>query len=104
MRKGVSMANYTVKEVEEKLAAGEKLHLVDVREDFEVAQGMIPGSIHINLQTIPEKMNQLDKDTEYILICRSGNRSGQAQEFLENNGYTAANMTGGMMNWEGPIE
>ncbi|HLR55071.1 MAG TPA: rhodanese-like domain-containing protein [Pseudogracilibacillus sp.] len=98
------MANYTAKEVEEKLAAGEKLHLVDVREDFEVAQGMIPGSAHINLQSIPEKMNELDKNTEYILICRSGNRSGQAQEFLENNGYTAANMTGGMLNWEGPVE
>lgn len=98
------MTTYTAKEVEQKLAAGEKLHLVDVREDFEVAQGMIPGSAHINLQSIPEKLDQLDKDTEYILICRSGNRSGQAQEFLENNGYTAANMTGGMLDWEGPTE
>lgn len=98
------MTTYTAKEVEQKLAAGEKLHLVDVREDFEVAQGMIPGSAHINLQSIPEKLDQLDKDTEYILICRSGNRSGQAQQFLENNGYTAANMTGGMLDWEGPTE
>ncbi|HLQ95886.1 MAG TPA: rhodanese-like domain-containing protein [Pseudogracilibacillus sp.] len=98
------MTTYTAKEVEQKLAAGEKLHLVDVREDFEVAQGMIPGSAHINLQAIPEKLDQLDKDTEYILICRSGNRSGQAQQFLENNGYTAANMTGGMLDWEGPTE
>lgn len=98
------MTTYTAKEIEHKLAAGEKLHLVDVREDFEVAQGMIPGSAHIHLQSIPEKIDQLDKDTEYILICRSGNRSGQAQAFLEKNGYTAANMSGGMLDWEGPTE
>src|SRR5699024_8060360 len=104
VRTAVNMAYSTANVVEEKLAPCEKLHLVDVLEDFEVTQGMIPGSAHINSQSIPEKMNDLDKNTEYILICRSGNRSGQAQEFLENNGYTAANMTDGMLNWEGTVE
>ncbi|MFP3472965.1 rhodanese-like domain-containing protein [Micrococcus sp. SIMBA_144] len=46
----------------------------------------------------------MEKSKEYIMVCRSGGRSGQAAQFLENQGFDVINMTGGMMSWEGPTE
>jgi len=98
------MKEFTAKEVEKKLAASEPLNIIDVREDDEVAQGMIPGAAHIALQTIPENIDSLNKDKEYVLVCRSGGRSGKAQEFLEAKGFHTVNMVGGMLDWEGPVK
>lgn len=98
------MKELTTGEVLEKLENKETLHLIDVREDEEVAQGIIPTAEHIPLGQIPEKMQELDKDTTYIMVCRSGGRSGNATQFLEQNGYQAINMAGGMLDWNGPTE
>lgn len=91
----------TPDEVKEKLAQGDKLHLVDVREDDEVAEGMIAEAKHIPMGEIPEKLDQFDKNNEYIIVCRSGGRSGRVCQFLHENGYKVVNMEGGMLNWTG---
>ena len=98
------MKEITPLEVQELLESGEQLNLVDVREDDEVAEGIIPGAIHIPLGEVVERVGELDKSKSYIIICRSGGRSGRATEFLEGAGYDAANMTGGMLEWEGETE
>ncbi len=86
--------------VKQRLEAGEKLDLVDVREDEEVAAGMIPGARHIPLGTIPERVSEFADDTEVIIICRSGARSGRACEYLDALGKKGVtNMTGGMLAW-----
>ncbi|MGE6259410.1 rhodanese-like domain-containing protein [Heyndrickxia sporothermodurans] len=91
----------TTEEVKVKLAKGEALHLIDVREDDEVAEGMIAEAKHIPMGEIPESLDQLDKSTEYIMVCRSGGRSGRVCEFLQEHGYKVVNMEGGMLNWTG---
>ena len=91
----------TTDELQEKIEKGEELLLVDFREDEEVAGGMIPGAIHIKMGDIPEKLDQLDKDKEYIFICRSGGRSGNVCHYLQDQGYKVRNMTGGMLDWKG---
>ncbi|AGE22637.1 rhodanese-like domain-containing protein [Geobacillus sp. G4] len=98
------MKTITPKEVEERLRAGESLHIIDVREPEEVAAGKIPGAVNIPLGLIEFRMHELDKNEEYILVCRSGGRSGRAAEFLDSRGYRVVNMTGGMLAWEGPVE
>ena len=98
------MKEITPVEVQELLESGEQLNLVDVREDDEVAEGIIPGAIHIPLGEVVERVGELDKSKPYIIICRSGGRSGRATEFLEGAGYDASNMTGGMLEWEGETE
>lgn len=98
------MKTITVKEVEQKLASGEQLNIIDVREVDEVKEGKIPSAIHIPLGLIEFRMHELDKNKEYVMVCRSGNRSGLAARFLESQGFTVINMLGGMMNWEGPAE
>ena len=79
----VKMKEITPVEVQELLESGEQLNLVDVREDDEVAEGIIPGAIHIPLGEVVERVGELDKSKSYIIICRSGGRSGRATEFLE---------------------
>ncbi|MEN0588936.1 rhodanese-like domain-containing protein [Kurthia gibsonii] len=98
------MKTITTTEVQEKLAAGEQLHLIDVREVEEVEAGKIPGIIHIPLGLLEFRMHELDKNTPYIMVCRSGARSGQATQFLEQQGYDVTNMNGGMMMWGGEVE
>lgn len=88
-------------EVRERLAKGEKLTMIDVREDEEVAMGMIPGAKHIRLAEIPERLNEIEQTGEIIMICRSGARSGRACEFLAMQGMKGLkNMAGGMLKWE----
>lgn len=88
-------------EIKARLAQGEQLTLIDVREDEEVAEGMIQGAIHIPLGQLPERLSEIPQVDEVILVCRSGNRSGRALGYLEANGYKGLkNMTGGMLEWE----
>ena len=98
------MKEITTAELQQKLENGETLHMIDVREDDEVAAGMIPGAIHIPLGEIPERLEELDQSTPYVFVCRSGARSGRVTEFLEAQGYDATNMVGGMLEWQGDVE
>ncbi|GAA0332613.1 rhodanese-like domain-containing protein [Bacillus carboniphilus] len=91
----------TPEEVEQQLKEGKKLNLIDVREDDEVAQGMIPQAKHIKMGEIPDNLDQLDKNEDYVIICRSGGRSGRVSEFLQEQGYKVQNMVGGMLEYIG---
>ncbi|GAA0330406.1 rhodanese-like domain-containing protein [Bacillus carboniphilus] len=98
------MKQLTAKEVETMLIENKDLNLVDVREVDEVAAGKIPGAIHIPLGLLEFRMHELDKSKEYIMVCRSGGRSGRACQLLESNGFKVINMAGGMLDWEGKTE
>lgn len=98
------MKSITAKEVEELMNKGETLNIIDVREADEVAAGKIPGAVNIPLGLIEFRMNELDKSKNYIMVCRSGARSGRATQFLDAFGYNVTNMTGGMLAWEGTVQ
>jgi rhodanese-related sulfurtransferase len=65
--------------------------------------GKIPGAVNIPLGLVEFRIHELDKLKEYILVCRSGGRSGRATEFLESQGYNVINMQDGMLSWEGKV-
>ncbi|TDK59363.1 rhodanese-like domain-containing protein [Bacillus salipaludis] len=98
------MKQMTANEVETLLSGGKKLNIIDVREVDEVAAGKIPGAVNIPLGLVEFRMHELDKSEEYIMVCRSGGRSGRATQFLESYGFNVINMAGGMLAWEGKIE
>ena len=64
-----------------------KALLVDVRTAQEFAQGHVPNSINIPLDQIPNNIAKFKGHDNIIVFCRSGNRSGQAKGFLEQNGF-----------------
>ena len=72
--------------------------IVDVRTPEEFAAGHYPGAINIPHETILDGLNQLGvtADTAVILYCRSGNRSGQAEQVLQEKGFTEARNAGGL--------
>jgi rhodanese-related sulfurtransferase len=90
-------------EVKERLARDGKLLIIDVREPEEWAVGHIPGARHIPLASIMNRYRELERSASYIVVCRSGNRSGLACELLEGLGFHVTNMLGGMSNWTGEI-
>lgn len=90
-----------VRTLKRKLDAKEDFTLIDVREPHEYEEYNI-GATLIPLGTLPDHLDELpDKDSEIVLHCRSGARSGQAQRYLESEGYTdVTNVTGGVLAWK----
>lgn len=96
----MNQLNILPKEVQDKLDQGLKLNIIDVRENEEVAQGMISGAIHIPLGELPVRHQEIEQTDEIILVCRGGNRSGKALEYLQMMGIkNLRNMEGGMLEW-----
>jgi rhodanese-related sulfurtransferase len=90
----------TTTELKSRLSNGESLIIIDVREADEVAEGMIPGAIHIPLGEISSRYNEIQQNEDIILVCRSGKRSQKAYEFLQTQGYKHLfNLEGGMLQW-----
>ncbi|MFD0772143.1 rhodanese-like domain-containing protein [Bacillus sp. CGMCC 1.60114] len=98
------MREITAKKLEHKLMSNETVNMIDVREVEEVAEGKIPGVLHIPLGLLEFRMHELDKNKEYVIVCRSGGRSSRAVQFLESHGFQVINMNGGMLAWEGKTE
>jgi rhodanese-related sulfurtransferase len=96
------MTNITPEEVKQRMEAGEKLNLVDVREPAENEDFNIGGILHPVGRVREMDIDGLEqlKGEEVIVYCRSGNRSGQAAMILETMGFSnVKNLTGGMLAW-----
>lgn len=82
--------------------------LIDVREQEEYDEAHIPNITLIPLGTVPDSLDQIPTDKTVIVTCRSGNRSGQATEFLRQQGFdNVHNMEGGINAWKAagyPVE
>lgn len=75
--------------------------LIDVREQWEYDEGHIPGITHIPMGEIASRLNEIPQDKTVVLTCRSGNRSGQVFDFLQQNGFdNVHNMQGGILAWQ----
>lgn len=101
------MKHLNVIEVRDFLAANKNAVKIDVREAVELQNGMLDDAIHIPIQTIPSQLEMLDKhkNDPIVLICRSGMRSEQVGQFLEQNGFTdLINLVGGMNDWAKKID
>ncbi|MFJ7981124.1 rhodanese-like domain-containing protein [Lysinibacillus xylanilyticus] len=98
------MKEISTKEVQQALEQGRVINLVDVREVDEVESGHIPGIIHIPLGLLEFRMHELNKNESYVMVCRSGGRSGSATQFLESQGFDVSNMVGGMLAWSGEVK
>ena len=94
----------TAGELQAMVEAEEVLNIIDVREDFEVANGMIPNAVHIPMNTIPEKLDVFDPEQTYYIVCAGGVRSENVCHYLISIGIEAVNMEGGMYSWSGEVE
>jgi rhodanese-related sulfurtransferase len=77
--------------------------IIDVRTPDEYAAGHLENStlIDFNAANFKTEIDKLDRAKTYFLYCRSGNRSGQAQEIMEGMGFLSVyNMKGGITDWQ----
>lgn len=96
----MSVIQISVKELQEKLTRDVKPLLLDVREENEFKYAHIKGSLNIPLNQIPQRIKEIDKDVESIVICHHGMRSQQAASFLDKSGYRQIyNLSGGIDAW-----
>jgi len=99
------METIDVKGLSRKLLSSEDFILLDVRTTQEVFVSSINGSIHIPMNDIPARMNELDKDKEIIVQCKSGKRSAKVCEFLINNEFkNVKNLEGGIIAWSEQVD
>lgn len=76
------------------------LQLVDVRNDDEVARGVIDGAMHIQLNSLPMRLSELKEEIPIVFYCHSGVRSAHACAYLAEHGYTRLyNLRGGILAW-----
>jgi len=88
-------------QVKRRLAEGEHLVLLDVREHWEWELARIEGAISIPLSELPRRLDELDPEEETIVICKVGERSAWAVGYLRRTGYSrAVNLRGGIVGWQ----
>jgi rhodanese-related sulfurtransferase len=90
----------TVHELRRRLANGEPLALIDVREAFEFQVCRIEGCTLIPLRQIPNRVHELDAAREYVVYCHTGVRSALAAAYMRKLGFRAKNLAGGIDQWQ----
>ncbi len=102
------LPSLTVQELAEALAGPEAPQLLDVREPHEVAAASLPSITHIPLgqlaHALAEGTTGLNPTQPVAVICRSGGRSAMATQILLQEGFIAANVTGGMLAYRTEID
>lgn len=84
----------------ERVADKQDVLLVDIRTPGEIAQGAIPDALHLPMHLIPLRLNELPKDRDVVLYCRSGARSYHACAYMMQQGYDRVlNLRGGIIAW-----
>ena len=84
------------------MLAGENPPLVvDVREADELAEGVIPGAMHIPMNSVPSRLDELPRDRDLVIHCAVGQRSWYVAKYLQRMGFErVSNLDGGIVAWQ----
>lgn len=98
---GKQGTNINVVELKEKMdSKPANVVYLDVRTPMEFKSNKIKGFKNIPVDQVPNRLGEIPKDKEIVVICQSGARSSSAVRFLKQNGYeNIINVSGGMGAW-----
>ncbi len=95
----------TVTQLKNKFDAGDKIRLIDVREDFEWDIVHLPQAELIPMGDLPGRLSEFDTTDEHVIMCRTGGRSAQMLQLLVSAGITKVkNLKGGIRAWATEID
>ncbi|MEQ1821763.1 MAG: rhodanese-like domain-containing protein [Fimbriimonadaceae bacterium] len=81
------------------------INLLDVRETFELEISKLNNITHIPMGELPQRLAELDRNASWVVICRTGGRSGRVTETLLANGFSSVrNLDGGMNGWARDVD
>jgi rhodanese-related sulfurtransferase len=92
--------------LEQRLAAGEPIVVVDVRDDWEYEDQHIPGSLLLPLEELEDRhASELEKDDPIVVVCQHGARSEEAAQYLTSVGYLdVSTLDGGLVTYRGDLD
>jgi sulfur-carrier protein adenylyltransferase/sulfurtransferase len=94
----------SVKNLKQRIDAGENVFILDVREPYEYQIAQIGGKL-IPQNDVPQRLAEIPRDREIVVQCRSGARSQKIAEFLKQSGYQqVVNLAGGILAWSDEID
>lgn len=94
------MEHIFAQDLQNKRESNSDIMILDVRTPGEHAEIRIPDTLHIPLDELPNRYEELPQNKEIYIYCASGNRSQSACDFLEKNGFVRTyNLDGGIMSW-----
>jgi rhodanese-related sulfurtransferase len=82
-----------------RLAAGDRVFLLDVREPEEVAAWAYPAGVNIPMGQIGDRLDEIPRDVTVTVACHVGGRSAVVAAALSDAGWSAENLTGGAVAW-----
>jgi len=100
----VTTSDIQVEELKRRLDAGDNIYVLDVREPHEYQICNIGGHL-IPLNDLPNRLSELDKNSEIVAHCKMGGRSAKAVDLLRKSGFkNVRNMTGGILAWADRVD
>jgi adenylyltransferase/sulfurtransferase len=100
----LSADEWSVTQVQERLAQALTPFVLDVREAHEYAVSHLPGAVRIGVDEVAARVEELRTVGPIIVYCRSGMRSARARDVLRNHGIAAVSMAGGLLVWRRDID
>ncbi len=99
------MKETSVEELKKRMDSDQNFTLLDVREPHEYYMSDLDGTTRIPYEELTGRMEELNKNDEIIVLCRSGNTAGDAVKLLDENGFGKASvLTGGINEWARKID
>ena len=83
---------------------GTPLTLLDVRETWELGVANVPGTLHIPMGEVAQRLSEIDREQPVVVLCRSGRRSLEVAKLLQQNGYEVSNLAGGILAWSQDVD
>ncbi|MGH2706108.1 MAG: rhodanese-like domain-containing protein [Actinomycetota bacterium] len=77
-----------------------EVQILDVRWPHEWEAGHIEGALHIPVDELEDRLDEVDHGRPVVAVCRTGDRSARAAEVLRARGFEVASLEGGMVSWE----
>lgn len=73
--------------------------ILDVREPFEYDAGHVAGSLHVPMNEVGARLDEIPRDRPIVVVCHLGQRSALVADFLRRQGMDAHNLDGGLEAW-----
>jgi rhodanese-related sulfurtransferase len=95
----------TARDLQKRLKEGNAPVSLDVREPYEISTASLPGTLNIPMREIPNRVEELPKDKEMVVMCHHGMRSMQVAGFLAQRGFDKIyNLSGGIDAWSKEVD
>ena len=100
----MSVPEITPAEIAARRERGEAFTLLDVREAWELDVASVPDVLHIPMGEVQDRVAEIDRGRQVVVMCRSGRRSLEVAKYLQQNGFDAVNLAGGILAWSRDVD